>query len=183
MRVLFATANAAGHFRPLLPLAQACLRAGHEVLVAGAAGAAPLAERAGLRFRPVAEPSAAEIGRFRAGQDGLDPRQAAARAFTNLYIGLYGGAALPGMVGAIEDWRPDVVVREIAEASSLVAADRLGVALDGGAAAIPALAEAVRDLLADPRYGDRAREIADEIQALPPVENAVDLLSELAGRH
>ena len=50
-----------------------------------------------------------------------------ARALTELYIRLHAGAALDGMVGAIEEWRPDVVVRESAEFSSLVAAERLGV--------------------------------------------------------
>lgn len=127
MRMLFATTAGAGHFGPLVPFADACLRAGHDVLVAGHAGAAPLVARAGHAFRPLAEPSHEEVARFRAGQHGLPPGQAMARALTDLYIRLYGGAALPDMVTAIEDWRPDVVVRESAEVSSMVAADRLGV--------------------------------------------------------
>ena len=58
MRFLFATTRGAGHFGPLIPFAHACRRAGHQVLVAGHDGAAPLAADAGLRFWPVAEPSA-----------------------------------------------------------------------------------------------------------------------------
>jgi UDP:flavonoid glycosyltransferase YjiC (YdhE family) len=53
--------------------------------------------------------------------------QAMARAFTGLYVDLYAGAALPGMLAAIEEWRPHVVVRESAELASAVAAERLGV--------------------------------------------------------
>jgi EryCIII-like glycosyltransferase len=97
------------------------------VLVAGQAGAAPAARRAGLPFRALAEPDDEELGRFRAGQVGLSAEQAMGRALTELYIRLYAGAAVNDMVAAIEEWRPDVVVRESAEFSSLVAGERLGV--------------------------------------------------------
>jgi UDP:flavonoid glycosyltransferase YjiC (YdhE family) len=40
---------------------------------------------------------------------------------------------------------------------------------------------AVRALLDDPRYRDRARRIAHEIRALPPVDRAVRALTALAG--
>jgi UDP:flavonoid glycosyltransferase YjiC (YdhE family) len=127
MRILFASTSGGGHFSPLVPFAHACQRAGHDVLVAGPAGAAPLAQRACLAFRPVAEPSHEDVLRFRSGQAGLGPMQAMARALTGLYVDLYGGAALPGMLAAIEEWRPDVVVRESAEFASTVAAECLGV--------------------------------------------------------
>ncbi len=127
MRVLFATTANAGHFRPLVPFAEACLAAGHDVLVAGQAGAAPAARRAGLSFRPIAEPNDEALARFRAGQAGLSATQAMGRALTDLYIGLYAGAALEDMLAVVEEWRPDVVVRESAEFSALIAAQRLGV--------------------------------------------------------
>jgi UDP:flavonoid glycosyltransferase YjiC (YdhE family) len=126
MRVLFATTDGAGHFGPLVPFAHACQRAGHDVLVVGQAGAAPLAQRARLSFRTVPEPAPEDVARCGAGQRSLSAGAAMARAFTDLYVGLYGKAALPGMLAAIEKWRPDVVVRESAEMSSMVAADRLG---------------------------------------------------------
>jgi MGT family glycosyltransferase len=53
-----------------------------------------------------------------------------------------------------------------------------GVRLDG----VANLAAAVADLLDDPSYRARARSVAAEIDALPPVERAVDLLEEIAGR-
>ncbi|HYN50594.1 MAG TPA: hypothetical protein VES62_06685 [Thermoleophilaceae bacterium] len=127
MRVLFATTANAGHFRPLVPFAEACLRAGHEVLVAGQAGAAPAAQRAGLSFRALAEPETEELATFQAGQEGLSATQAMGRALTELYIRVYARAALKDMLAVIEEWRPDVVVRESAEFSALVAAERLGV--------------------------------------------------------
>ena len=127
MRVLFATTANAGHFRPLVPFAEACRRAGHDVLVAGQSGAAPAARRAGLSFRALAEPDDEEVGRFREGQARLSATDAMGRALTGLYIRLYAGAALDDMLAAIEEWCPDVLVRESAEFSSLVAGERLGV--------------------------------------------------------
>lgn len=127
LRLLFATTAGAGHFGPLEPFAAACVRAGHEVLVAGPPGAAPLAARAGLAFRAVGEASPAERARFTVGQAGLSPMEAMVRAVGELYVGLHANAALPGMLAALDEWRPDVVVRESAEFSSLVAAERLGV--------------------------------------------------------
>ena len=46
-----------------------------------------------------------------------------------LFIGLDARAALPGMLAAVEDWRPDVIVRETCEFASCVAAERFGVPL------------------------------------------------------
>jgi UDP:flavonoid glycosyltransferase YjiC (YdhE family) len=126
-RVLFATTAGVGHFSPLVPFAHACTRAGHDVLVVGHAGAAGVAQRAGLPFRAVPEPSDEELARFRAGQEGLPGMEAMARAVTELYVRMYAATALDGMLEAIEQWRPDVVVREGAEFSSLVGAERHGI--------------------------------------------------------
>ena len=38
----------------------------------------------------------------------------------------------------------------------------------------------VKEVLAEPRYGENARRFADEMQALPPIEHAVQLLEQLA---
>lgn len=54
MRVLFASTYATGHFAPLIPFAQACRDAGHDVLVAGPPAVEELAHRAGLAHQPVA---------------------------------------------------------------------------------------------------------------------------------
>lgn len=51
-----------------------------------------------------------------------------------------------------------------------------GLRLDG----VTGLAEAVAELVTEPSYRRRAREVADEITALPPVEHAVALFEELA---
>jgi MGT family glycosyltransferase len=57
-----------------------------------------------------------------------------------------------------------------------------GVAFDGPEA-MAGLGQAVRDLIEDPAYRDRARRVAAEIEALPPVDDGVRVLSGLAKGH
>ena len=52
-------------------------------------------------------------------------------------------------------------------------------ALDHGPASLPRLEQAVLELLSVARYRDRARAIADEIQNLPPIDEAPNALSAL----
>jgi UDP:flavonoid glycosyltransferase YjiC (YdhE family) len=61
-----------------------------------------------------------------------------------------------------------------------VAALHAGIALDGGADSTPQLASAVQTLLTDPSYRRRAIQLADEIRALPPVDDAAEVLSAIA---
>jgi UDP:flavonoid glycosyltransferase YjiC (YdhE family) len=125
MRVLFATTRGAGHFGPLVPFAHACRRAAHDVVVAGPPSVAPLVARAGLSFLPVPEAPA----------DAVDAAFAPVWSQTatvdhvvrDLFIGLHARTALPGMLAAVAQWRPAVVVRETMEFASALAAERHGV--------------------------------------------------------
>jgi len=49
-------------------------------------------------------------------------------------------------------------------------------------AAIEPLGEAIQTVLAEPSYGERARQIADEVRAEPPADDAVPLLQRLGRR-
>jgi UDP:flavonoid glycosyltransferase YjiC (YdhE family) len=119
MRVLFASTRGAGHLSPLMPLARACVRAGHEVLVA----CPPSAPRNGLPWRAVAEPTPDEL----AAVWNPTAAQGAAHVIQNVFVGTYARTALPDMLESVAEWRPDVVVRETMEFSSALAAERLGV--------------------------------------------------------
>jgi hypothetical protein len=55
VRVLLSTRGSSGHITPLAPFGHACVRAGHELLVAAQPGHRALAELAGSRQCPVAE--------------------------------------------------------------------------------------------------------------------------------
>jgi UDP:flavonoid glycosyltransferase YjiC (YdhE family) len=125
VRVLFATTRGAGHFGPLVPFAHACLRAGHEVLVAGPASVAALVARAGLLYRPVAEPPAATVD---AAFAPVWRREASVEhVVRDLFIGLYARTAMADMLSAVDEWRPDLIVRETMEFASAVAAVRYDV--------------------------------------------------------
>src|SRR5215204_6052196 len=110
VRILFATTQGAGHVGPLLPFAQACVRARHDVAIAGPQAAGRLVARAGLPFPPVGEPS----GRAAAWAPvfSRDEAPGMAHVIQELFIGLDAQAALPGMLAAVEDRRPDLIVRE-----------------------------------------------------------------------
>ena len=127
MRVLFASTQSTGHFVPVIPFAQACRDAGHEVLVAGPPAVEELAYRAALAYQPVtaADPERlADVGRMMAGRAGFER---IAIATTELFVGSHARAALPDMLDLVERWRPDVIARETAEVASLVAAEAHGV--------------------------------------------------------
>src|SRR5262245_24327359 len=107
VRILFTTTRGAGHVGPLVPFARACVRAGHDVVVAGPGGAGRLVRRAGLQFLPVGEPpehtrAAAWAPVFSRESPG------AAHVISELFIGLDARAALPGMLAAVETWQPDL---------------------------------------------------------------------------
>ena len=162
MRVLLATTRGAGHLGPLIPLARACLRAGHEVLVAGPGAARPLAERAGLPFEAVGEPPPETVAAAWAPVWG--PPEAAPGAVhvvQELFVALSAGAALPGMLALVERRRPDVVVRETLEFSSSLAAERAGV---------PQV-----------RFGIHLSSTTDGNMFLPIVAPALDALRPAAG--
>jgi UDP:flavonoid glycosyltransferase YjiC (YdhE family) len=126
MRLLFTTTGQAGHVLPLVPLARACLRAGHEVRVAGPRSRGDVVRKAGLPFWPFDDAPADRVWEAFAPTADMAPDEANAVVIGEVFGRLYAGAALPGVVAMIEAWRPDAVVRESYEFAGAIAADRLG---------------------------------------------------------
>jgi len=127
MRVLFASTQSTGHFAPLIPFAQACRDAGHEVLVAGPPPVAELAYRSALAHAPVGAAAPERLDDVRRMMSGRAGFERIAIATTELFVGSHARAALPDMLRLVERWRPDVIARETAEVASLVAAEAHGV--------------------------------------------------------
>lgn len=126
MRVLFASTWGYGHVFPMVPLAQAFLAAGHDVLWAASEPAGPLVEAAGIPYA-VAGLDAQDVRdvttRNQSHVQALPPADRAAFAFPNMF----GAWATPAMTGQLlavaRKWRPDLLVHEAAElASPLVGA-------------------------------------------------------------
>ncbi|HEX6024560.1 MAG TPA: glycosyltransferase [Solirubrobacter sp.] len=126
MRLLFASTRGAGHIGPLIPFAEVCRRAGHDVLVVAPRSAWQHVARARLPFAGVDDPLEETLAplweRVRAAAD----RDEQDRIVLNeIFAGEFARAALPGMLAVMRRWRPDIVVRETLEFASLVAAEAL----------------------------------------------------------
>ncbi|GAA1464819.1 glycosyltransferase [Microbacterium thalassium] len=128
MRVLFATTANLGHVRPMIPLARACAQAGVEVRVACPASFADRVTAAGYDAFGFDEPSADEIAGALAGLGPNPSRQESNLVMIRDVFGrLRGRAALPRMQQVVDEWRPDLIVREPAEVASLVVAESRGI--------------------------------------------------------
>jgi UDP:flavonoid glycosyltransferase YjiC (YdhE family) len=156
VRVLFSTTAGAGHFGPLVPFAQACQAAGHEVMVAAPASFAPSVAAASLAHAPFADVAPELMGAVFARLPSLSREEANAVVIGEVFGRLDAQAALPGVAETVEAWRPDVVVREPAEYASWVVAEKAGlphavVAIGVGAmdeVFLPALREPLSELWA-----------------------------------
>jgi len=127
MRILFTTTRGAGHFGPLVPFARACLRAGHEVLVAGPSQVEAQAQRAGLEFSPFPEPPDDQLAAAWNPVFSLPIEKQDEHVVREVFAGCHARAALPGMLELIEHLGAELVVRESAEFSGAIAAERLDV--------------------------------------------------------
>lgn len=126
MRVLFSSTWSHGHVFPMVPLAQACLAVGHDVLWAASEAAGPLVGAAGIPFAAAGldTQGVRDVARRNASHgQTLPPENRAAFAFPHMF----GAWATPAMAADLlplaSEWRPDLLVHEAAElASPLVGA-------------------------------------------------------------
>jgi UDP:flavonoid glycosyltransferase YjiC (YdhE family) len=127
LRILVTTTGHAGHVLPLVPFVRAWQRAGHEILVAVAHSRTGILEREGLALRPFAEPADEVVGPVFAETLDATPDEANEIVIGRFFADLKKRAALPGILSAIEDWRPDVIVRESYEFAAVLAAEHYGI--------------------------------------------------------
>ena len=123
------TRGSSGHVGPLTPFGHACLRAGHEVLVAAQHQYQANVERVRLPFAPVAQPDPEDwmplMGEF----SQLDFDAANQRMVGEFFGRLDTAAALPGLAAIVDDWHPDVIVRESWEYAGALVAEQRGIPL------------------------------------------------------
>jgi UDP:flavonoid glycosyltransferase YjiC (YdhE family) len=128
MRILFSTTAGAGHLGPLVPFARALQRAGHDVLVAAPASFRLAVEGARFPFAPFADRDDADAGAMFAKIGAAGSFEESNRIMVRDGFGrLFPSAALPKLLRVIDDWHPDVIVRETAEMASLAAAIGRGI--------------------------------------------------------
>lgn len=123
MRVLFAFVGGNGHFEPMVPVARACVAAGHTVTVVGRQSMAALVERAGFPFVSTGTAHEDPAGRtallpLDAQREDRDLREGFARRIAR--------DRAERMLARCADWRPDLVVCDEVDFGSVIAAERLG---------------------------------------------------------
>ena len=134
MRFLFTTLAGSGHFHPLVPAARALQAGGQAVCFATASSFHPNVEGSGFD---------AFAAGFDLERDGSDERYDALQLelkalpvtgpsrtlfrIRKLFAGLYAERMVPDLLAIAEDWRPDLIVREVGEFGGCVAAEALGI--------------------------------------------------------
>ncbi len=123
------TRGSAGHVLPLAPVGQAALRAGHDVLVAGQRPHAANVERTGLPFAPVDAPPPERWMPLLEGfaKESIDTGNA--RMVAEFFARFDTDAALPALRMLVEEWHPDLIVRESWEFASTLVAEQHGIPL------------------------------------------------------
>ncbi len=127
MRVLVSTTAGSGHFGPAVPFARACQAAGHDVAVAAPVSFAGEVRAAGFDHLPFADAPPELMGPVFARLESMTFDDANDLVLHEVFGRLDARAALPGLVRIVDDWHPDLVLRDPAEFGSLAAARSAGV--------------------------------------------------------
>lgn len=128
MRVLYTCQPGEGHWRPMLPLADALQADGHTVAFATAPAACALLAADGRRAFPVGrDDTPAERAARVARQDALPDGQKQLYMWPHVFAGMTASRALPDVQALMRVWAPDVVVRDICEFAGWIAAEQAGI--------------------------------------------------------
>jgi UDP:flavonoid glycosyltransferase YjiC (YdhE family) len=156
VRVLFSSTSGLGHVQPMVPIALALQRAGHEVRWATGPSACDRIEAQGITAEPVGLGDQERMAAFRARHPeaaAMPGPELAAFMFPKLFGAIAAPAAIDGLLDLASRWRPDVIVHEQAELAAPALAAALGVpnACHGFGFAVP---------------GDRVQHAADHAAAV-----------------
>jgi len=123
VRVLFTSLPAVGHVNSIMPLARAVAAAGDDVAVCCAPMSADEVGRAGLVHLPGGAPSFESL--VMGGPPLGDPRRPRFMQ-VEVFAGRAPRALIPDLERHVEDWRPDVLVRENTEFAGGLVAEQHG---------------------------------------------------------
>ena len=171
------TIRGEGHMRPLLPFADAFRELGHEVLIAIPETATGLVLDAGhepwaLPEAPAELSDAVSARGFAAAKAGAGD-EANRIIVGELFAGVHARASLPGIMGAVAEWQPDVLMHETCEFAAALVAER---------AALPSVRVAVHMAELERYIAEFAAADVDEIRAEQRLDPDPDGLRLLGGR-
>ena len=130
MRVLATCLPGHGHFTPMLPLAQALARAGHEVAFATAEDFCPRVDEAGFPAFAAGLGLSQQMAEARSRYPEQDRLEGPAR-FESFVPRMLAGVAAPAraeqLVPLVQQWRPDVLLHDETELAGPVAAAVAGI--------------------------------------------------------
>ncbi|MEP6892816.1 MAG: nucleotide disphospho-sugar-binding domain-containing protein [Gaiellaceae bacterium] len=130
MRFLFSCTASEGHFRPLVPLARACVDAGHDVAFATAGSFGDRVESAGFRVLAAGMDQAELKVRhepYRRELLSMPPNERRPYGFSSRFALIDAPAKLADLRLAAGDWQPDLIVHESADLAAPLVAATLGV--------------------------------------------------------
>lgn len=128
-RFLFTTTPFYGHLHPLVPLARALKEAGHEVAFAAGATLEQVVKAAGFTFFPagIDREQDPEFQQLMAQLRTMPPGpESELTIFTQVFWGVNPRLMVPDLVKICRTWKPDMLIRESAEAGAAIAAQHLG---------------------------------------------------------
>ena len=125
MRVLFTAHGAYGHVVPLLGVATALARSGHDVRVATAPGFGDVVSRCGLAVEPAGTDDIAVVAEARRRWPETESAPPASWT-TRMFCEIAAPAMVADLARVIDRWRPHVIVREEGEHGGPVAAAAAG---------------------------------------------------------
>jgi glycosyltransferase len=196
MKVLVATTRGAGHFAPLVPFAQALSDAGHDVMVAAPDSAVPMITGAGFGARSVSDiPPEAYGAREQsssqgfarsvfAGTAGMSVRDSNLHFVREVFGRLGLAARLDDTRRIVDEWQPDLVLREPCEIASFVAAEAAGVPQAQVAIGLSSFEEIVTPVLAEALSNFGLTECLPRLQSIPRLSHvppSLEVASALPG--
>ena len=130
MRLLFTSFPGYGHVHPMLPLARAARRAGHEVRFATGPDLVERVRGYGFDARAVGLTAAEINDRYNAAYDDTDdlpPHERLPKVVPRLFVDIGARASLPDVLALAEEWRPDLIVSEQSESAGPIVATVRGI--------------------------------------------------------
>jgi UDP:flavonoid glycosyltransferase YjiC (YdhE family) len=130
VKILVTSTPGLGHVIPLVPLAQAFARQGHEVRWATGADAGPTITAAGVPFTAAGLTGVERHTAYRTRYPEwatLQPQELPAHMFPRLFGEISLPATLDAVLPIARDWSPDLLVHEVGEFAAPIMAGVLGV--------------------------------------------------------